>query len=763
MSKRKNIFEIKKISKRKKTLPRSRFSHLKVFLNRSLFRYAVLTLVIIFGMWVVYNYQQYGSYLFKASVLETPPPFTGTTYPIDKVPDWTHWKGNNTTDNYSSISSDMLVSLPPYDLSKMQFPDSQLQWGNADHDLIRNIKITYPVVYMGNYELDHKENSGSHLAVDIKTPVGTPVKSIANGRVVKVSMTESGFGHHVVIQHYNVPDPNNPDKKTDLFSAFNHMSDIYVSEGEAVTKGQVIGKSGNTGTSTTPHLHFQIDTDSAPWHPYWPFTWEESQAAGLSFFEAVNAGLGLTMAKQNTINPMTYVADYINYNGGSVSSGTDDNTDTGDDLSSSDPSQDDQEDEETASPDTETQLEEENDSEPEQEVEVLSETDESAGVDTSLFSFKIVGEKTAMVNNGVTITATDQLGQLAKMSDTDTVKVQVSGVGRVSKNSFRKVDFNNDSIKVIVNSSETGTAHVEIGKTVYDVFFVDAVQPIASLAVEHDGNYQQGQVEVIRLIALDSTGAPTPVVNFGGTIEVKAKEGKATFTPDRVSVSDFKNGIAEVKMQSTDDNRIVVRAQGGAIVGESEAIYIEPIQVFGDVQKNHPNYDAIKYLEEYNIINGYPDGTFKPENTVNRAEALKMLMTAFDIAAGPGDQLPFSDTDDGAWYASALATALEEGIVKGYDDGTFKPGNTVNKAEYLKMLFLTNGIQPNEDLSGNPYADVPRNAWYAPYAYLTNKQNLLDVSGNRLQADKGMTRGDVAETIYRMLYIKDNNLVTYSK
>ena len=195
----------------------------------------------------------------------------------------------------------------------MTFPNESLVWGNAAHDIIRNTKITYPVVYMGNYELDHEENAGSHLAVDIKMPVGTPIHAIANGKIVKVSMQSDGFGHHVVIKHTNVPDPDTGNMTT-LYSCYVHMSDVDVSEGQNVLKGEVIGKSGNTGTSTTPHLHFQIDRDSAPWHPYWPFSWSESQAAGLSFFEAVNAGLGKSNAVQYTINPMKYVAKYIGSN-----------------------------------------------------------------------------------------------------------------------------------------------------------------------------------------------------------------------------------------------------------------------------------------------------------------------------------------------------------------------------------------------------------------------------------------------------------------
>ena len=138
-------------------------------------------------------------------------------------------------------------------------------------------------------------------------------------------------------------------------------------------------------------------------------------------------------------------------------------------------------------------------------------------------------------------------------------------------------------------------------------------------------------------------------------------------------------------------------------------------------------------------------------------------MLAFDIKTDENTPLPFSDIDQAAWYSETLAAAFKKKIVQGYSDGTFKPAQVVNKAEYLKMLFETNGVEPTLALQSNPYDDVPKSAWYAGYAYLTNKQNLIDVNNNKLKADEGMTRADVAETIYRMKYLLENNMISYAK
>jgi murein DD-endopeptidase MepM/ murein hydrolase activator NlpD len=73
----------------------------------------------------------------------------------------------------------------------------------------------------------------------------------------------------------------------------------------------MLGRVGITGITTTPHLHFQIDTGDAPFHPYWHFTSQEAKTAGLSFYEAVNTGLGKEKAIKYTIHPMTFLHTYL--------------------------------------------------------------------------------------------------------------------------------------------------------------------------------------------------------------------------------------------------------------------------------------------------------------------------------------------------------------------------------------------------------------------------------------------------------------------
>jgi len=240
--------------------------------------------------------------------------FDGTVYPYMAVPNWSQLSDAQRLLTFDKLPSDLLLAPLRYRAGDLARTFESLGFSDSDQEL-RNEKITYSVPYMGNYKLDGKENVGSHAAVDIKLPIGTPILSIANGVVIKAENQETGFGKHVVVRHSNMPSLTDPNAKETYFSSYSHMSSFSVVPGDIVKKGQVIGKVGDTGTATTPHIHFQIDTVDAPFHPYWPFSSAEANAAGLSFFEALNSGLGKENALKRTVHPLEYVQKYLNTSG----------------------------------------------------------------------------------------------------------------------------------------------------------------------------------------------------------------------------------------------------------------------------------------------------------------------------------------------------------------------------------------------------------------------------------------------------------------
>ncbi len=228
--------------------------------------------------------------------------FTGTVPPIDRVPDyalWAQYGGDPEVHTFRMVPEQALVPLPVYAAS------------HAGHDLHeKGLPSSYSIGNLGSYRTG-VENSGSHVGVDIRVPVGTPVLAIANGIVETVRDVNGGFGRYVTIRHPNVPDASRTGGTTTVHSTYAHLDTMLVTEGSVVTKGQQIATSGKTGFATGPHLHFQIDNEDAPYHPYWPFTSTEASSAGMTFTEAINAGLGRERGALYTLNPMLFVQSHF--------------------------------------------------------------------------------------------------------------------------------------------------------------------------------------------------------------------------------------------------------------------------------------------------------------------------------------------------------------------------------------------------------------------------------------------------------------------
>lgn len=178
-------------------------------------------------------------------------------------------------------------------------------------------------------------------------------------------------------------------------------------------------------------------------------------------------------------------------------------------------------------------------------------------------------------------------------------------------------------------------------------------------------------------------------------------------------------------------------------------------ELFPDVPSDHPNYPAISYLVEIGVIEGYPDGTFKPDQTVNRAELLKILIE--EIGVTPDEEVYqncFPDVADD-WYAKYVCYAKEQGWVEGYPDLYFRPANTVNKVEALKMLLKVMGYEVEEKgVSSLPYQDTWPAAWYAPYVELAYELGILEEAGNYFSPAAGRTRASICEELFRLLIVQ---------
>jgi hypothetical protein len=176
---------------------------------------------------------------------------------------------------------------------------------------------------------------------------------------------------------------------------------------------------------------------------------------------------------------------------------------------------------------------------------------------------------------------------------------------------------------------------------------------------------------------------------------------------------------------------------------------------FTDVIKGaHKNSDAIYGLYEKGVIKGYSDGTFKPELAINRAELIKMLV-AWKINEPDTQKYNncFPDVTD-EWFAPYVCYAKEEGWIEGYlagdYKGHFKPALTASKAEAMKMLLNALAIDVEESQVAS-FEDVNSSEWYAKFVAKAAELGALEDTGNFFNPGTAITRGSLAESLYRLL------------
>lgn len=172
---------------------------------------------------------------------------------------------------------------------------------------------------------------------------------------------------------------------------------------------------------------------------------------------------------------------------------------------------------------------------------------------------------------------------------------------------------------------------------------------------------------------------------------------------------------------------------------------------FSDVSSETTYNQAITYLKENNIVQGYADGTFGPTKNINRAEFTKILVGAMEDLKPAGKNC-FPDVQD-SWFSPYVCAAKSAGIISGYPDGSFKPDQPVNFSEAAKII--ANGLKLNQS------AQDP-SVWFKSYIEALQADNAIPLSVSYV--DEQITRDEMSEIIWRIRAdIRDKSSRTYNE
>lgn len=177
---------------------------------------------------------------------------------------------------------------------------------------------------------------------------------------------------------------------------------------------------------------------------------------------------------------------------------------------------------------------------------------------------------------------------------------------------------------------------------------------------------------------------------------------------------------------------------------------------FSDVSASFWGYQAISSLAGQGIVSGYPDGTFKPDNQITRAEFCAIMDKVLNLAPYTPQTSTFTDVNTTAWYDQAVETAVYAGIVKGYGNGTFLPNDPISRQEIACVLIQALGKSQLAEANANAVTkftdDQSIASWSRGFVYETLQQGIINgYPDSTFKPDNETTRAEACAMVSNFL------------
>ena len=226
------------------------------------------------------------------------------------------------------------------------------------------------------------------------------------------------------------------------------------------------------------------------------------------------------------------------------------------------------------------------------------------------------------------------------------------------------------------------------------------------------------------------------------TITVKPDSG---YELDTLTVKDVSG--SKIKVKDKGDGKFTFTMPASKVTVSAEFAEIETLD-FADVSTDAYYYEAVKWAAKKGITGGTGDGTFNPNGACTRAHIVTFLWRAAGSPA-PKSTVSFADVPAGSYYAKAVAWAVENGITLGTGDGTFSPNATCTRAQSVTFLYRALGTAPT---TVNGFTDVTADAFYADaVAWAVESGVTNGTSASTFSPNNGCTRAQIVTFLYRTM------------
>lgn len=240
----------------------------------------------------------------------------------------------------------------------------------------------------------------------------------------------------------------------------------------------------------------------------------------------------------------------------------------------------------------------------------------------------------------------------------------------------------------------------------------------------------------------------------GGTIE-KADNPPWSFrfTPATLSIAEVTAGALQAPSLADIEKDLDRWLGMSQAYIHARVLGIDPLP-FPDVEGSWA-YHGILSLFHQGVVQGYPDGTFRPGRPITRAEFAKMMVLANNLPVSHLAVPTFSDLPAAHWAFDVVETAVQSKLFLGYPDGTFRPEDPVTKEQVVAVLVRKVGWTLSTP-SSPTFSDLPPAEWSFPFVETAVKEGLflpddLNLAGDLFQGNAPATRAQISMLVARLL------------
>jgi hypothetical protein len=183
--------------------------------------------------------------------------------------------------------------------------------------------------------------------------------------------------------------------------------------------------------------------------------------------------------------------------------------------------------------------------------------------------------------------------------------------------------------------------------------------------------------------------------------------------------------------------------------------FSQAVFAFIDLDENDSNTPLIMEFYDRGLTRGYPDGTFRPEGFITRAEFLTFVNRTFGFE-GSVESLSFTDIAGDEWFVEELKTAVENGYIQGYPDNTFRPEKMISRQE---VAYVLNSIL---DYPAEVFTETEDEiaSWAEDSANALLYREIIELQEGYFNGDKDDTRESVAVALLKTLHLKEEEALT---